>query len=311
MTMLVKEAPKAVVSNNNFLPTDIIPKPSSIQKQKQTKRNISHACISCQKKKCKCIPIENKDQPDKLLCETCKHLKKPFCEFKNQKKRGPTSIDPNEVDRSVKKFKEELAKNENIIKSDDINIIKGVLNKHKNNKPIPKGKINKETIHLPLPPANFFPVSRNLTPSTYPTSQMAYFQNFLSTGLQTPNKLNNPLISSIPNITKPPITHPKVDNEWIHETRNVSTFLLNPSVESDGLDTQERKVLQREKSTEKLFEFMLYGYNNDGKTEESNGDDLQKKRIMDVIQGLKKKTVDDVYEDVCDLERLVKEFLKK
>lgn len=138
---------------------------------------------------------------------------------------------------------------------------------------------------------------------------MTYFQNFQSTGLQTPNKLNNPLISSIPNITKPPITHPKVDNEWIHETRNVSTFLLNPSVESDGLDTQERKVLQREKSTEKLFEFMLYGYNNDSKTE--NEDEVQKKRIMELIRGLKKKTVDDVYDDVCDLESLVSEFLKK
>mgnify|MGYP001198372640 FL=1 len=302
--MLVKEAPKAVVSNNNFLPTNIIDKTSSPPQQKQTKRNISHACINCQKKKCKCIPIENLELPDKLLCETCKQSKKLYCEFRDQKKRGPSSIDTGEIDKSVRNFK-----NESVIRKDDINIIKGVLNKHKNNKTMTKGKINKETIHLPLPPtSNLFPASRNITPSTYQAAQMTYFQNFNSAGLQTPNKFNNPLLSSIPNITKPP-THKHPDTEWIHESRNVSTFLLNPSVESDSLETQDTKHIQREKSTEKLFEFLLYGYNNN--PQKNNPHYEVKRKISDLLNSLKKKTVDDIYDDVVTLENLLSEYLTK
>lgn len=238
--MLAKKSTGTVVASKDFIPKDLINESTSLNKPK-SKRNISHACVNCQKKKCKCIPIENPNLPGKPFCETCRQLNKPYCEFKNQKKRGPSTSDSDSQG--------------SMIKPDDITIIKGVLNKHKT-----KGKVSKDPLALPA----------------------AYLH-----GTRT-----NPLTSSIPAFTKP-LINKTFENEWIHEQRN--------------MPGEDGKTLQREKSTEKLFEYLLYGY-SDLQTPPQNE---HKRKVRDLLNTLKKKTVDDIYDDIVALETLLADYLSK
>lgn len=239
--MLAKKSTGTAVASKDFIPKDLINESTSLNKPK-SKRNISHACVNCQKKKCKCIPIENPTLPGKPFCETCRQLNKPYCEFKNQKKRGPSTADPQQGHLG------------SMIKPDDINIIKGVLNKHKT-----KGKVSKDPLTL-----------------------QAGYQ-----GMRT-----NPLTSSIPAFTKP-LINKAFENEWIHEQKT--------------MPGEDRKTLQREKSTEKLFEYLLYGY-SDLQTPPQND---HKRKIRDLLNTLKKKTVDDIYDDIVALETLLADYLSK
>ncbi|KAL6936612.1 hypothetical protein ACO0R3_000211 [Hanseniaspora guilliermondii] len=262
--MLANKATSSVVSSKDFIPNNLINENTSVNKQKN-KRNISHACVNCQKKKCKCIPIENPNMPGKPFCETCKQLDRPYCEFKNQKKRGPSTSD-NEIKGDS---------SSSMIKPDDINIIKGVLNKHKT-----KGKVSKDPLTLPT---GFLTATKLLTPST--STQTGYFQNIYT------NK-TNPLSSSIPAFTKP-LINKSFENEWIHDNRNIHG--------------DDRKSLQREKSTEKLFEYLLYGYND----LQTHPQDEHKRKIKNLLHTLKKKTVDDIYDDIVALESLLADYLSK
>lgn len=230
--MLAKKPSGTAVASKDLIPKDLINESTSPNKPK-SKRNISHACVNCQKKKCKCIPIENPTFPGKPFCETCRQLNKPLCEFKNQKKRGPSASDNAQH--------EHLS---SMIKPDDITIIKGVLNKHKT-----KGMVSKDPHGMPA-------------------------------------TRTNPLTASIPAFTKP-LINKAFENEWIHG--------------------EDRKTLQREKSTEKLFEYLLYGY-SDLQTPPQNDN---KRKVRDLLNTLKKKTVDDIYDDVVALETLLADYLSK
>ena len=322
---------------------------------KKVQKKATHACIRCQQKKCKCIPTETLIN-GKKTCEGC--MKRNLhCLFKEQHKRGPinpqTSTSNNAENENTDKLNGKKIAVKKIIKPKTQ--IKNDLSDSKKLNNVNKllGNGNGIDIQNKLGinkfPANIDSNSNNnnnnknsigsngssefsaAIANTAGQGRWIYKSNNLPISLlnlpldsdsdNEDNDVNDLQKQNNNNTNKPLLISPETLTNTEHTT---NTDITNNNNHNNG---RINGYEDRDRSSEALFEYLLYGYNTVPpppaattattilpNNSHSNGKMKPEKEILfkeclEIIAKLKRTSPDTIQHDISTLEMLLRQLL--
>lgn len=318
---------------------------------KKVQKKATHACIRCQQKKCKCIPTETLIN-GKKTCEGC--MKRNLhCLFKEQHKRGPinpqsSSSNTNAENENTDKLNGKKIAVKKIIKPKTQ--IKNDLSDTKRLSNVNKLLGNGNGIDIQNKPGiNKFPTNINnnnnknsigsnnssefsaAVANTAGQGRWIYKSNTLPISL-----LNLPLDSDSDNedndvndLHKPTNNNNNKPLLISPETLTNTEHTTNTDITNNNNNNNSRinAYADRDRSSEALFEYLLYGYNTVPpppppvattaiplNNNHSNGKMKPEKEIvfkecLEIIAKLKRTSPDTIQNDISTLEMLLRQLL--